>query len=101
QGSILTNAFFEVSVPLLDVLSGGVRVKRGEADGGGGKSSCAQDGSPEIETGVEESSRWSEVVGLLGLGKYIRNIVSLIAPGVPIDRSKEDAIGTVENQAEG
>lgn len=77
-----------------------MRVKRGEADGGGGKSSSAQDGSTEIETRVKESSRWSEIVGLLGLWKYIRDIVALIAPGVPIDRSKEDAIGTVKDEAE-
>ena len=99
QRSILTKAFFEISVPLLDVLSGRVRVKRGEADGGGGKSPSAQDGSTEIEAGVEESSWWSEVVGLLGFRKYIRDIVALIAPGVPIDRGKEDAVGTVEHEA--
>src|SRR5437899_12914163 len=99
QGSILANAFFEVSVPLLDVLSGGMRVKRGEAESSGGKRSFAQDGSPEIKSGIEESRRRSEVVGLLRLREYIRDIVALIAPGVPVDGGKEDAIGAVKNKA--
>ena len=95
-----SKALFYLRVPLLDVLGGCVRVKRSEADSGGGKNPSSQDGSTEIETVAEESSRWSEVVCLLGLRKYIRDIVALIAPRVPIDRSKEDAIGTVKDNAE-
>ena len=84
--------FFDVGGPLLDVLRGGVDLHRGEADGG-----LAEDGGSEVETG----EGGLEVIALIGLGKDVGDVVALIAPGVHVDRGEEDAVGGMDDEAEG
>src|SRR5690242_10849813 len=74
-------------------------IKRSKADRGSRQRPCAQHGSTKVQSAGEECGRRGEIVGLLRLGKNIRDVVTLIAPGVQIYRSVEDAIRSAENQS--
>src|SRR5260370_35875699 len=74
---LVAQALFNGSAPLLDVLRRRVQIERGEADRG-----HAQHRLAKVEPGGDEPGRRGKVIGLLGLREGIRNIVTLIAPGV-------------------
>src|ERR1051325_3045918 len=56
--------------------------------------------SAEIEMRGQNSCCWREVVALLSFREDIRNIVALIAPGVHVNRSKENSKRRMYNNAE-
>jgi hypothetical protein len=90
ESCLAAEALFNRSAPLLNILCGRVRIERREADGG-----CAKNCWDEIEgflrcSGVEQRSGRIEIVKLLGFGKNKGNVVTLVAPGVEVDGSKED-----------
>ena len=82
QRSVAPQAFLHGSIPLLNVLRRRVRVEGRETYGRGRQRSDAEHGRAEIQAGVEESSRRSEVVSLLGFREDVRNVVALITPGI-------------------
>src|SRR5215475_4357887 len=91
-------AFLHRGVPLLDVLRGGMWIEGGETDGGCGKRAGTENGRAEIHARVEQRGGRGEVVGLLRFGKYEGDIVALVAPGILVDRSKEDSVSGVDDE---
>src|SRR5437868_13218221 len=98
DGCICSEAFLYRTVPLLNVLCRRVRIEGGEAYGGSRQRAGAQHRSTKIQSREEECSRRREVVGLLGFGKDVWHVVTLVAPGVQIDRRIEDAVGTAQDE---
>src|SRR5690242_19051196 len=79
-------ALLERAAPLLNVLRRCMRFLAGEADG-----CLPQRCLPEIQLRRVKRGWRREVVGLLRFGKYVRNIVTLVAPGVHIHRGEENS----------
>lgn len=101
NSGIRPETLFYLRVPLLDVLSGGVRIKGGKANGGRSQRALAQDWRAEVErAGVERCGR-GEVVSLLSLREDVRNVVPLVAPGILIDGREEDSISSAEHKSRG
>ena len=100
EGRVLPKTFFDLPVPLLDVLGGGVRIKCGKADRGRGQRAGSEHGRAEVQTLRKERCGRCEVIGLLRLGKNVGHIVALVAPGVLINGRVENPVGAVENDTE-
>src|SRR6478736_6698214 len=86
QRHLLTQTFLDRRTPLLNVLRRRIGFNSSKAHRG-----HAQNCRCEVEVSCHNASRWDEVIALLCLGKHVRNIVTLIAPGVHVYRRKEDA----------
>jgi hypothetical protein len=71
---------------LFDVLRGCARVHGGET-----YSRLAQLGITEIQMGADQSCRRREVIALLGFRENEWNVVTLIAPGIHVNRGVEHA----------
>ena len=74
-----------------------MRIERRKTHGGGRQRARAQNRSAKVEARIEQSGRRRKIVGLLCFRKNVRNVVPLIAPGVHIDRRKENAVGRMQN----
>jgi len=100
ESGFAAETLFDGSAPLLDVLGRRVGIEGSEADSG-----FAEDGGSEIQRGLrlrggQQGCRRREIVELLSLRENVGNVVALVAPGVEINRSEEDAVRAVENEAE-
>src|SRR5260221_5550245 len=100
ESGFAAETLFDGGAPLLDVLGGRVGIEGSEADSG-----FAEDGGSEIQRGLrlrggQQGCRRREIVELLSLRENVGNVVALVAPGVEINRSEEDAVRAVENEAE-
>src|SRR5258706_16180722 len=94
QGSLFAQTLLDRGAPLLDVLRLGIELDRGKADRG-----RAQHGRRKVEVAGYDAGRWREIIALLCFRKYIRNVVSLIAPGIHVHRGKENAEGPVDHDS--
>src|SRR6267154_80432 len=99
ERGVLPKASLHRAVPLLNVLRRCVGIERSETHGGWRQSARAKNGSAEIHTRVEERRWRREVIGLLCLRENVRNIMSLVAPGVQVYRCEKDSIGGVQHES--
>ena len=67
---------------MLDVLRGGMGIKRSKAYGSRRQRPRSQHGRAEVHASVEKRGRGREVIGLLRLRENVRDIVPLVAPRV-------------------
>src|SRR5262245_8681526 len=89
------DALFKRQTPLLNILRRRVRIKSRKAH-----SRLSEHRLPEVNFGSEERRRRREVVSLLRLREDIRDIVTLIAPGVHVNRREENAERRMQNHSQ-
>src|SRR4030095_8847131 len=87
-------ALLDRSTPLLDVLRRRVGLKGGETN------RCdAQYRRTKVQVSGNNPRCGSEVIALLRFRKDVGNVVTLVAPGVHVNRSEEDAERRMQNEA--
>src|SRR3954447_18302991 len=92
---VMTEALFNGTAPLLDVLRRRVGIHASETH-----SSLPQHRLTKIKLASKQRRGRSEVVALLSFRKHVRNIVALVAPGIHIHRRKENSEGGMKDQSE-
>src|SRR5438128_10734471 len=90
QRRILPKALLHRTIPLLDVLRGRMWVERREAHRRRWQRALTQYWSTEVESTRKQGCGRREVIRLLCFRKDIRHVVSLVAPGILVDRCNED-----------
>jgi len=71
-----------------------------ELDGGETHGGCAQHGRREIEMTGNDAGRRGEVIALLCFRKDVGHVVPLVAPGIHVNRRKENSKRAVHNDPE-
>ena len=94
EGRFRAQTLLDRTTPLLDVLRRRIGFKSSETDSGN-----TQHGWTKIEVRGDDSGCRSEIVTLLCFRKDVRNVVTLIAPRVHVDRREEDAKRRVQNES--
>src|SRR5258705_8769997 len=86
QRHLLTQTLLDGSAPLLNILRWRLSLDSSEAHSG-----HTQNCGGEVEVSCDHASSRNEVIALLCFRKNKRHIVSLIAPGIHVDRREENA----------